>query len=156
MKSILAGYAIALLLAGASAHSQTPPSKESRLDETELLKYKSTFCLASVAVDTTLEVFVLTHTADIDKVFTLTTKNLSVKSDGDISYTYPVKAFNRAFKPDIVFLVGEGTGRSVWRYCRKTDKLSTLMRTSQGRILQVHYLRKRPKSLPKLHSVFRV
>lgn len=148
MKRILAGFAIALLLLEAPAQSQIHPK--------EVLKYESTFCLASVAVDTTLEVFVLTHTADIDKVFTLTNKNLSVKSDGDISHTYPVKAFNTAFKPDIVFLVGEGTGRSIWRYCRKMDTLSTLMRTSQGRILQIQYLKKRPKFLPKLHSVFRV
>lgn len=152
MKRILAGFAIALLSLEAPAQSQILH----RNAETEVLKYESTFCMASVAVDTTLEVFMLTHTAEIDKVFTLTTKSLSVKSDGDIAHTYPIKAFNRDFKPDIVFLVGEGAGRSVWRYCRKTDKLSTLMRTSQGRILQVQYLKKRPKSLPKLYSVFRV
>ncbi|NBB22544.1 hypothetical protein GVN20_24535 [Runella sp. CRIBMP] len=156
MKRILAGFAIALLLSAPLAQSQTPSLEENQTTEKELLKYESTFCIASVAVDTTLEVFMLTHTAHIDKVFTLTAKSLSVKSDGDIAHIYPVKAINRDFKPDIVFLIGEGAGRSVWRYCRKTDKLSTLMRTSQGRILQVQYLKKRPKSLPKLRSVFRV
>lgn len=129
-----------------STYSQSPPKP------TKVFEANFKYFVHGVALDSTLEKWVVKHTGAIDKTITLTTQALNIQDDGDVSVNLPVSNLKRIGN-DWLWYVEERNRRvEIWHWNSQDKLLRRGFRTNYGNFHQIRYYPK-ARSIP-LNSKF--
>lgn len=148
MKSIFNLILLTLCLACTlPATAQAPPTQvQTSQKDGVVFDCNVTYCVAAVAVDTNFDNCKVFQSANIDKNFKLTAKNLTINSDGYFDVRYPITDINYDFKHKILFVTKLSPAKNeVWGYDTKDKTISRLFRSNQKTFL-IRYFPERPKS----------
>lgn len=132
--------------------AQSPPKIPPK--PTKVFEVNFKYFVHGVALDTTLEKWVVKHTGAIDKTISLTTQALNIQDDGDVSVNLPVSNLKRIGANDWFWYVEERHRKTeIWHWNSQDKLLRRGFRTNLGNFHQIRYYPK-ARSIP-LNSKFK-
>lgn len=131
--------------------AQSPPKIPPK--PTKVFEEKFKFFVHGVAVDSTLENWEVRHTGSIDKTIILTTQNLSIRDDGDVSVQMPVSNLKRIGNDWFWYVEERHRKTEIWHWNSQDKLLRRGFRTNLGNFHPIRYYPK-ARSIP-LNSKFK-
>lgn len=130
--------------------AQSPPPSPPK--PTKVFEVNFKYFVHGVAVDTTLEKWVVKHTGAIDKTISLTAQTLSITDDGDVQVNLPVSNLKRIGNDWLWYVEERNRRLEIWHWNPQDKLLRRGFRTNYGNFHQIRYYPK-ARSIP-LNSKF--